>query len=118
MEEEGATTKGRINIIKNALPSELKASGFMQALRTTGDAGTKQSSKITDLLNKGYKEAIRAGNLNEGNICSILGMKRGGLAGGGCGAEMKKALDEAPEETISNLLKKDQVNLKTLQTHS
>jgi len=102
---EGATTKGRINIIKNALPSELQGSGFMQALRTTGDAGTKQSSKITDILNKGYKEAIRAGNLNEGNICSILGMKRGGLAGGGCGAEMKRALDEAPEETISKLAK-------------
>jgi len=100
---EGATTKGRINIIKNALPSELKGSGFMQALRTTGDGGTKQSSKITDLMNKGYKEVIRAGNLNEGNICSILGMKRGGLAGGGCGAEMKRALDEAPEETISKL---------------
>ena len=30
-------------------------------------------------------------------------MKRGGLAGGGCGEQMRKALQEAPDETFAKI---------------
>ena len=41
-------------------------------------------------------DIVRLANVNDGDICSIFGMKRGGLAGGGCGRQMRQALEEAP----------------------
>ena len=101
---EGLTTKGRIDIIKRSNPQDLKGSGFLSGLRVSTPFDDKTSGKkIQNLIDKGYKDVIASATLNEGDICNILGMKRGGLAGGGCGEQMRRALNEAPEETITKL---------------
>jgi len=99
---EGATTKGRMDIVKRFGPEDLKGSGYLQAVRGSGLPAGK-SQVITKLFKKGYAEAIKAADINENDICSLLGMKRGGLAGGGCGEQMRKALQEAPDETFSKI---------------
>ena len=108
---EGATTKGRIDIIKRFGPQDLKGSGYLEGLRTAGPKGT--SPQVTALMKKGYSAAIAAADLNEGDICRILGMKRGGLAGGGCGTQMRRALQEAPEETMTKIAEVGSSKLKT-----
>ena len=72
---EGATTEGRINILKRFQPKDLKGSGYLEALRVTGDAGTKQSQTITNVMKLGMRKAFEN---NEGNICSIFGKANGG----------------------------------------
>ena len=100
---EGQTTKGRIDILKRFGPKDLEGSGYLHAMKTVGEKGTKQSQQITAIIEKGMQGAIDAADTNENNICSIFGMKRGGLAGGGCGVEMRKALNEAPDETMKKI---------------
>ena len=101
---EGATTKGRIDIIKKFKPKDLKASAFLEGLRTSTPFGDKTSPKqITQIMNKGLQAAIDAADVNENNVCSIFGMKRGGLAGGGCGDKMRQALQETPEQTLNQV---------------
>ena len=103
---EGATPEGRLNIIKQFGPKDLKRSGYLQSFRVQPKfmpGGKKSATAIKDLLNKGYEEAIKAADTNQNEICSLLGMKRGGLAGGGCGEQMRKALQEAPDETFSKI---------------
>ena len=99
---EGATTKGRMDIIKKFGPEDLQGSGYLAALRSSG-LPKGESAKITAILNKGFNEAIKAADVNENDICSLIGMKRGGLAGGGCGEQMRKALQEAPDETVAKI---------------
>ena len=72
---EGATTEGRINILKRFEPKDLKGSGYLEALRVTGDAGTKQSQTISNVMNQGLRKAFEN---NEDNICSIFGKANGG----------------------------------------
>ena len=72
---EGATTEGRVNILKRFEPKDLKGSGYLEALRVTGDAGTKQSQTITNVMNQGLRKAFEN---NEDNICSIFGKANGG----------------------------------------
>ena len=72
---EGATTEGRVNILKRFEPKDLKGSGYLEALRVTGDAGTKQSQTISNVMNQGLRKAFEN---NEDNICSIFGKANGG----------------------------------------
>ena len=103
---EGATPEGRLNIMKRFGPKDLKRSGYLQSFRVQPQylpGGQKSATAIKDLLNKGYAEAVKAADTNQNEICSLLGMKRGGLAGGGCGEQMRKALQEAPDETFTKI---------------
>ena len=105
---EGLTTKGRINILKKFGPQDFKTSGYMQAMRIA----SRESPKVTAIMNKGINEAVRLANVNDGDICRIFGMKRGGLAGGGCGPQMRQALQEAPEETMTKIAEVGSSKLK------
>ena len=111
---EGQTTKGRIDILKKFGPEDLKGSGYLQAMKTVGEKGTQQSQKITAIMNKGINEAVRLANVNDGDICSIFGMKRGGLAGGGCGRQMRQALEEAPNETWAKISESGSSKLRNI----
>ena len=118
---EGATPEGRLNIIKRFGPKDLKGSGYIQSFRIQpyllpggGKIGKRASKTITTLLQKGYEETIAAANTNAGDICSLLGMKRGGLAGGGCGRQMRQALQEAPEQTMTKIAEVGSSKLKNV----
>ena len=65
-------------------------------------------------MNKGINEAVRLANVNDGDICSIFGMKRGGLAGGGCGRQMRQALEEAPNETWAKISESGSSRLRNI----
>ena len=63
-----------------------------------------------------YHKMLNDAKLNKNNICQLVfgkagqqklvfGKARGGLADGGCGAEMKQALDTQPEEVINKVSK-------------
>jgi len=107
---EGLTTKGRINILKRFGPQDLKGSGYLEGMRIA----SRQSPKVTAIMNKGIDEAVRLANVNDGDICNIFGMKRGGLAGGGCGRQMRQALEEAPNETWAKISESGSSRLKNI----
>jgi hypothetical protein len=111
---EGATTKGRINILKRFAPKALEGSGYLHAMKTVGEKGSKQSTQITKIIEKGMQGALDAADTNENNICSIFGMKSGGVAGGSCRRQMELAFDNAPEQTLNEVSKVGSSKVKSL----
>ena len=97
---EGATTEGRVNILKRFEPKDLKGSGYLEALRVTGDAGTKQSQTITNVMNQGLRKAFEN---NEGNICSIFGKANGGSVKA-CLTSFDNAVKNNPEGLFQKVL--------------
>jgi len=111
---EGETTKGRINILKRFGPKDLAGSGYLQAMKTVGEKGSKQSQQITAIINKGMQAALDDADTNKNNICSIFGMQSGGVAGGSCRRQMELALNEAPEQTLNDVAKVGSPKVKSL----
>ena len=107
---EGLTTKGRINILKKFRPQDLKGSGYLEGMRIA----SRQSPKVTAIMNKGVQAALDAADVNDNDICSIFGMKSGGVAGGSCRRQMELALNEAPEQTLNDVAKVGSSKVKSL----
>jgi len=111
---EGETTKGRINILKRFGPKDLEGSGYLHAMKTVGEKGSKQSTQITKIIEKGMQAALDDADTNKNNICSIFGMQSGGVAGGSCRRQMELALNEAPEQTLNDVAKVGSPKVKSL----
>jgi len=76
----------------------------------------KTPEQLTKRFNKIKSQLQTAANLDDNNICSIFGLARGGLAGGGCGDRMRQALNEMPNETITRVAEQGPSKFKTLAT--
>ena len=111
---EGETTKGRINILKRFGPKDLEGSGYLHAMKTVGEKGTNQSQQITKIIEKGMQAALDDADTNKNNICSIFGMQSGGVAGGSCRRQMELALNDAPEQTLNEVVKVGSPKVKSL----
>mgnify|MGYP003147721886 FL=1 len=76
----------------------------------------KTPEQLTKRFGKIKSQLQTAANLNDNNICSIFGLARGGLAGGGCGNQMRQALNEMPDETITRVAEQGPNKFKALAT--
>jgi hypothetical protein len=76
----------------------------------------KTPEQLTKRFSKIKSQLQTAANLNDNNICSIFGLARGGLAGGGCGDQMRQALNEMPDETITRVAEQGPNKFKALAT--
>ena len=69
----------------------------------------KQWPRIQEQVKKNLISQAEKG----GPICSIFGMKSGGVAGGGCVEQMEFAFDNAPEQTLNDIAKVNDPKLKS-----